>query len=210
MKKTALVLTSVAAGALLWLAGKNGKLFPVPSYTVVRVIDGDTFETKEKQLIRLSSANAPELDRCWGEEAKKALEKVILNKPVYLKVQYRDPYDRLISLVYTEEGSVNEQMIRGGHAYYARYGQDNVDSFHPASEEAKTHQRGIYNSECTQKVNKVNPRCQIKGNLRSEKIYYPPGCGTYEQVQVELWQNDQWFCSEEEALKAGYRKAKNC
>jgi endonuclease YncB( thermonuclease family) len=53
---------------------------PVPAYTALRVIDGDTFETTEKQLIRLANVNAPELENCLGPEAKAEMEKLVINK----------------------------------------------------------------------------------------------------------------------------------
>ncbi len=76
------------------------------SYKVERVVDGDTFVTTENQMIRLASINAPELENCAGPEAKKALEKLISSKRIYLKVIYRD--------------SVSAQMVRLGMAYYTQ------------------------------------------------------------------------------------------
>ena len=40
---------------------------------VVKIIDGDTFKLQNKQTIRLASLDAPELDKCLGQESKKAL-----------------------------------------------------------------------------------------------------------------------------------------
>lgn len=183
----------------------------VPAYTASRVIDGDTFETKEKQLIRLSSADAPELDKCWGSEAKKALETLVLEKPLYIKVQYRDSYYRLISVVYTPDGSVNEAMIRQGDAYYAKTGKDSGEELVEAATEAREKQRGIHSQACTQMVNTLNQKCSIKGNQRAnEKIYYTPSCWYYDQVKVQLYGDDQWFCTENDAVKAGFRKPEDC
>jgi len=196
---------AVLAGSYLILASSSGKPFPVPAYTVLRVIDGDTFETTERQLIRLSSVDAPELDRCWGEKAKKKLESLIVGKPVYLKVEFRDPYHRLISQVYTPDGSVNKAMIQNGNAYYAKTGQG-VDGGIEIANAARDQKLGIFSAECTQKANPLKPNCQIKGNVRHEKIYYTPECGFYDQVDVELYRDDVWFCAEKEARNAGFRK----
>ena len=46
------------------------------TYQVLRVIDGDTFETVEHQKIRLSGIDAPELELCGGQEAKQAKEAI--------------------------------------------------------------------------------------------------------------------------------------
>ena len=69
---TAAILSTAAAG-FLWFSGNHGKSIQVPAYSVLRVIDGDTFETKEHQIIRLASVEAPELDTCgWKMKPKKA------------------------------------------------------------------------------------------------------------------------------------------
>jgi micrococcal nuclease len=56
-----------------------------------------------------------------------------------------------------------------------------------------------------------NGDCKIKGNIStSGKIYHLPGCGSYEKTGINLSQGEKWFCTEEEAVSAGWRKAKNC
>jgi micrococcal nuclease len=54
--------------------------------------------------------------------------------------------------------------------------------------------------------------CVIKGNISSskEKIYHMPGCGSYNQTAIDTSAGERWFCSEQEAVTAGWRKAKNC
>src|SRR3990167_1822698 len=99
-----IAVVAVAFGTIVWTLPKN------IAYYASRVIDGDTFETMEKQRIRLASADAPELGLCGSEQSKKALEKLVLNKPLYIKVLYRDTYNRLISAVYTQKEFVNAKM----------------------------------------------------------------------------------------------------
>ena len=50
------------------------------------------------------------------------------------------------------------------------------------------------------------PRCDVIGNKNSG-IYHVPGCRSYDRVREY---NREYFCSEEEAQEAGYRKARNC
>lgn len=54
--------------------------------------------------------------------------------------------------------------------------------------------------------------CVIKGNISSsgEKIYHLPGCGSYAKTSIDEARGERWFCTEEEAVGAGWRKAKNC
>ena len=50
------------------------------------------------------------------------------------------------------------------------------------------------------------PAPRIKGN-RLSRIYHLPRCDSYDRVAPE---NVRWFVSEENAIKANYRKARNC
>jgi len=52
--------------------------------------------------------------------------------------------------------------------------------------------------------------CMIKGNISTEKIYHLPGCGSYDKTVIDESKGERWFCSEKEAIVAGWRKAKNC
>lgn len=58
----------------------------------------------------------------------------------------------------------------------------------------------------------VNDSCEIKGNISStdEKIYHLPGCGSYEKTVIDESAGERMFCSEQEAVDAGWRKAANC
>ena len=214
MKKkigAAAVATALAAGTYFMISFGKGKIFPVPAYQVLRVIDGDTFETTDHQRIRVASIQAPELNQCGWEEAKTKLEKLIVDKRVYLKVIYRDPYQRLVSLVYVDSSFVNEEMLAGGYVYYLRSVQGEIgETLKIATDKARQKKTGIFSDTCTQMLNKEKPACNVKGNTRNGNIYYVPKCGVYDNVEVQLYLGDRWFCSEKEAVKAGFRKPEQC
>lgn len=201
----------MATGGLLWVTFGRGKPVPIPAYTALRVIDGDTFETTEHQHIRLASTEAPELDRCGGPEAKAALEKMIMGKPLVLKVTFNDQFKRLVSVVYTDEGFVNEKMLRQGYAYFNRGVAEFNEVLTAATEKARDEKLGIFSETCTQVTNPKNAKCNIKGNDRNGKIYYTPDCGEYYNITtVQLYLGDLWFCSEKEAIAEGFRKPERC
>jgi hypothetical protein len=52
--------------------------------------------------------------------------------------------------------------------------------------------------------------CVIKGNisLRGERIYHVPGQRYYDQTRINWVLGERWFCTEREAIAAGWRKAK--
>ena len=196
------VATALAAGTYFAVSSGKGKPFFVPAYQVLRVIDGDTFETTDKQRIRVASTQAPELNQCGWEEAKTELEKLIADKQVYLKVIYRDPYQRLVSLVYADGRFVNEEMLAGGYSYSLRPVQGEIgETLKIATEKARQKKAGIFSDTCTQMANKGKPACNIKGNTRNGNIYYVPKCGVYDNVEVQLYLGDRWFCSEKEAVE---------
>ena len=55
----------------------------------------------------------------------------------------------------------------------------------------------------------VNNLCNIKGNitLDGEKIYHTPSNEYYEETIINPDYGEQWFCTEEEAELAGWRRA---
>ena len=55
-------------------------------------------------------------------------------------------------------------------------------------------------------------QCLIKGNVSSkgERIYHPPGCRYYNATVIDPNRGERWFCSETEAVAAGWRRTKVC
>lgn len=53
--------------------------------------------------------------------------------------------------------------------------------------------------------------CNIKGNISintSEKIYHLPGMEYYNETIIRPEYGERWFCTEQEAIANGWRKAK--
>jgi hypothetical protein len=53
--------------------------------------------------------------------------------------------------------------------------------------------------------------CVIKGNISQttgERIYHVPGQKYYRATQIEPSAGERWFCSEDEAKRAGWRKSR--
>lgn len=61
-------------------------------------------------------------------------------------------------------------------------------------------------------VAQTPPSCLIKGNVsaRGERIYHLPGCRYYAATRIDPARGERWFCSEQEALAAGWRRTKVC
>lgn len=203
-------LVAGALGATLIAAAVGGRAWLNNiSYKINRVIDGDTFETTEHQIIRLADINTPEAGLCGSDEAKKQLEKLIKNKRVFLKVLYRDDFDRLISWVYTPGVFINEALVSSGWAVYQQKTADLNKVLVAAKTEARETKKGVYSQLCSQTANPDNHDCSIKANV-IRRQYRFPGCGQYNNTDVQLYLGDRWFCAETEAQKAGFTKGLDC
>lgn len=55
-----------------------------------------------------------------------------------------------------------------------------------------------------------DPACNIKGNISyngGERIYHMPGQYDYDDTRISYTKGERWFCSQEDARAAGWRKA---
>lgn len=58
-------------------------------------------------------------------------------------------------------------------------------------------------------TNKLPKPCRIKGNVtEAGRIYHVPGSPHYSRTRVEREKGERWFCTEEEAIAAGWRAPK--
>jgi cold shock CspA family protein len=56
----------------------------------------------------------------------------------------------------------------------------------------------------------TKPNCHVKGNISvssGNKIYHLPGMEDYESTVIDEGGGERWFCSESEAIAAGWKKA---
>ena len=55
-----------------------------------------------------------------------------------------------------------------------------------------------------------NRPCPIKGNIgkRGTRIYHVPGGAYYSRTRINKAKSERWFCSEDEARAAGWRRSK--
>ncbi len=138
-------------------------------YTVVRVVDGDTFELNDKSKVRLLGIDTPEvydsqkLDRdaeSSGQDIKtiKKLGKIASDyvrgiaegKRVRLerdpKNDDKDKYGRLLRYVYLEDGTcINAKIIKDGYAQvYDKFEITKIDEFRKLQKEARENNRGLW------------------------------------------------------------------
>lgn len=183
---------------------------------VTKVLDGDTFVTEDKNIVRFDSLNAPEIAFCGGEQAKKELEKLILGKRVKIDAQVRDVNGRTVATVHRGNVWVDEELIKTGWVTYGSTTIPNHEKLKAIDDQNQLDKKGVYGEQCSQYQNIDDPKCNIKGNIvgewtnKGEKIYHMQNCAQYKTVIVEKYRGEEWFCTEKEARAAGYRKSTRC
>lgn len=199
-------------------------------FLVTRVIDGDTIEIETGETVRYIGMNTPETVHptkpveCFGKEASAKNKELVAGKKVRLvsDVSERDKYGRLLRYVYIGDSFINLELVKEGYAYASAFPPDVKfsDVFLNAQRYAIENKLGLWGScEDVGEVNaskdapeKDSGACDIKGNVSKsgEKIYHVKGCDYYDETKIDESKGERWFCSEREALDAGWRKALNC
>lgn len=205
---------------------------PKGSYAVkvLSVTDGDTIRVRvngRSTPVRLIGLDAPEISprQCYGTQATSRMKQLTRGGTVYIKTDgtqgSKDKYGRLLRHVYTAGGtSVALKMIEGGYAREYTYARKYAgqDSHRKAQSRAKAAKRGLWKSCVVAPKPKPKPKpkpvtsgCKIKGNISSsgEKIYHVPGGRSYNATVITASKGERWFCTEKQAVNAGWRKAKN-
>lgn len=207
-------------------------------FKVSRVIDGDTIEIAGGRRVRYIGIDTPEtVDprkpiQCFGQEASAKNKELVEGKEVGLEkdISETDKYGRLLRYVYLQDLLVNDYLVRQGYAHASSYPPDikYQDQLHQAEQEARQAQRGLWGSACQKSPgdsllllttpsvsDSANPQisptsCQIKGNISSsgEKIYHLPGQRYYDKTIIDTNKGERWFCTEQGAISAGWRKSK--
>ncbi len=197
---------------------------PAAALTVagqVRVVDGDTVDIRG-QKVRLLGIDAPEsAQRCnglpCGQEATAFLKEMVAGQDVTCEGEEFDAYDRLLGHCFVGKQDIGSQMVQSGHAAaYVRYSDDYL----PLQVEAYESGRGMWQNGVPQMPwdyrhqrwqvtaqEAPRPGCPIKGNInaRGQRIYHTPYSQFYEQTIIRTEFGERWFCSEAEALAAGWR-----
>jgi len=233
----ALVLTLGLIGEELWtLSGGDPRGSGV---LVTEVMDGDTIHVgrgRRHTSVRLIGVDAPETVhpekpiQFYGPQASEFTKRSLQGKWVRLEFEPLDPvdrYGRMLAYVFLEEGTFfNQELVRQGYArVYTRSPFRYLDQFLVYQEEARQAGLGLWIQERTYERTKrpippstapsisVPPReppspataGKIIGNVRS-KIYHLPGQPYYDQISEK---NRVYFDTEEKAIQAGYRRARN-
>lgn len=190
-----------------------------------KVVDGDTIDVAGRR-VRLEGIDAPETGQecarrligTWkcGAAATKALTGLIAGREVQCTSRGNDKYGRILGICYVAGIDLNERMVRDGYAWaFVKYSS----TYSAVEQEARSNRRGIFATENEpawvyragywKQAEQVAPEgCAIKGNVtRNGNIYHMPWSPWYARVHVDAARGERWFCSESEAIAAGWRAA---
>ncbi|MCB9811229.1 MAG: thermonuclease family protein [Candidatus Nomurabacteria bacterium] len=145
-----------------------------------------------------------------------------------------DKYGRTLAYISLPDSSdFGETMIRSGFAYEYTYNlpYDRQAKYKAAETYAKENKVGLWadgacdnfeasptsintldtnqNTNTSEVVTTNTSNCLIKGNISKsgEKIYHVPGQQYYTKTIISEDKGEQWFCTEKEAVEAGWRRA---
>lgn len=195
---------------------------------IARVIDGDTLDVGTTR-VRLEGIDAPEsAQSChrqvignWacGQAATNFLRSLVEGRAIECQNRGPDKYGRTLAICFLGEQDINAALVREGLAWaFVRYSTTYV----ALEQEARAAGRGIWATENTPAwdyrrkawdvADDVAPGgCAIKGNAgRNGLIYHMPWSPWYNRVRMQgagTGSGKRWFCTEAEALAAGYRAA---
>ncbi|WP_373086942.1 thermonuclease family protein [Sneathiella sp.] len=223
--------TSVSLGVVISLAPQilsrtNDYSTPMKIAGSVHIVDGDTLWMKG-QKIRLAGIDAPESQQTCistsrsryqcGIAARNFLKDLIADQPVQCDSRSMDKYGRLLATCYIGTRDINAEMVSAGWAVAYRHYSDK----YAAKEDiAKQAEKGIWDgsfqipwvwrrdheSDNISTAARGTRNCNIKGNISENgNIYHLPGERWYEETGINMSKGERWFCSEKEAVAAGWR-----
>lgn len=229
---TALVVAAILATGLVGEA-PSGQMKRIEG--AAKISDGDTIRIRDER-IRLLEIDAPERDQVCrgasgadypcGARATEALRKLVGGAPVVCVYEERDRYGRPLARCSARGRDLGEAMIASGMAVVYR---DRPELYGEAEARAKARGLGMWEGDFVapwdfragktlapltgrqldEALDARKSGCAIKGNISgSGRIYHMPGQADYERARIDAAKGERWFCTEAEAVAAGWRPAR--
>lgn len=187
------------------------------------IVDGDTIVINGIK-IRLYGIDAPEAgQKCkkvnggsWpcGNEAIKVIVGLTEGNQVSCRGDFYDDFGRLIATCTSNKTEINKELVSLGLAWnFDKYSMH----YKEIEKEARRKSVGVfqattitpweYRAKRWEVAKQIAPAgCPIKGNIGNNgRIYHPPWSPWYNKTKVTLSKGERWFCSEAEALAAGWK-----
>lgn len=200
---------------------------------VVEIIDGENLVVSTKNngrlKVRLAGIDAPEKDQPFYGESTNNLSSMVRDKEVSIHTYKIDSLGRYVSKVLIGDQDIGLIQIRDGFAWHNRdkseSSTEEFDRYSFIESEAKSQKRGLWSgtpiepwvwrrgatlpppvADKPQNVIGIDPRETFIG-VEATKLYYPFKC---DEAKYDVRVIQRTFYSEEEAIKAGFRRSDKC
>ena len=141
-KKTLIILILFLTSAIFYYQLTEPKL---QKQIVTKIIDGDTIQISDNQIIRLKGINAPEKNQPFYQEATIYLTTLIQNKTIKIETHGTDKYGRTLAHIFLNKTNINEQILKQGLATLYYYEKDkHYKALKQAEEFARLNQKGLW------------------------------------------------------------------
>jgi endonuclease YncB( thermonuclease family) len=182
-----------------------------------------------QQDIRLYGIAAPEAEqRCGdsgrrsrcGQDAQRVLSSYVNGRSVTCKPRGKDEAGRVLAQCSDGAEDIGARLVREGHVWAA---QGDPAGYGAQEAKARSAKAGIWRSPTSppwewrdkawaEAKRQAPDGCPVKAEVSgSERLYHLPWQASYERVKIgkaaEKRGTKRWFCSEREAIDAGYRPA---
>lgn len=198
----------------------------------VRVIDGDTLDVGDVR-VRLFAIDAPESDQmcatrdgtvfACGLWVRNEVGRRYSGATARCRARDRDRYGRVVATCEVRGTDIGQSLVADGLAFaYRRYGMDyDLDEKAAAVNGRGLHGYLVQSPAAFRRAGRqeqpqpqtdaaAGQSCVIKGNISSkgERIYHMPGQEHYARTRINTAKGERWFCSADEARRAGWRRAR--
>jgi len=220
-----LMIAAVLAVAMSTAAQAAGKSCPGFNKPIVKSVEGPAYVKDGDTVVvagvtvRLKGVDAPEPADKYGPEATKGMH-AIVGDWLRCGLTGEKTHEREVGYcTNAADQDIGEAIVKKGLALACECFSDRYVRF----EQPDAVARLVRASYCIKhKVAQIGPavplitpttpepNCLIKGNINSkgERIYHMPGQRFYGKTDIDPSKGERMFCTEDEAIGAGWRKSK--
>lgn len=191
----------------------------------IKIVDGDTLRIGET-VIRLHGIDAPEMAQTCirradgqpfdcGRWVRDRTRTLYQNARATCTPVDTDRYGRIVARCRVQGEDIAARLVQDGLAFaYRRYSTRYVaQETRAAARNVGLHGAQVQSpAEFRRTGAEAAPTpgtCTIKGNISSNgRIYHLPGQEHYVRTRITAAKGERWFCTEDEARQAGWRRAR--
>lgn len=232
----AAALLLVAAGAATWVSGSGGfgSMASIANFSVfggtppvqgrAQAMGADILRVGGT-TVKLTGIEVPEREqrcgtqgRSWrcGAAAESALSRIVDGRSVSCTVGSPDETGFKTGRCTIGDKDVAGELVRLGHVFadgsiLARYGSEEREARNAKLGlwSGDVERPSVYRAKVWEEAKKRSPEgCPIKGQVAGgTRTYVLPWSADYERIRVQKTRGERWFCSEQEAVSAGFKSA---